>query len=185
VPTTTLFTTCIVYGRLSADNEILALKAAGAHIIHVVWPALLLGLATSAVTMICFFDLIPPPAGCSAREPWATWRNCCIPSWPMTVHQQSRIQLEIHVKNIQGRKLQDVIFKRRAADGRFDVFAVAKEAELRVELAHNQILVEMRQCQVLQGENVGYVESRNWPVEIPTDFKWHSGQESADGHDVE
>ncbi len=38
VPTTTLFTTCIVYGRLAADNEILALKAAGTHIIHVIWP---------------------------------------------------------------------------------------------------------------------------------------------------
>ena len=59
VPTTTLFTTCIVYGRLSADNEILALKAAGVHIIHVVWPALFLGIVASVVTMIFYLDLIP------------------------------------------------------------------------------------------------------------------------------
>src|ERR1700681_3926823 len=59
VPTTTLFATCIVYGRLAADNEILALKAAGVHIIHVVWPALFLGLTTGIVTMFCFLDLIP------------------------------------------------------------------------------------------------------------------------------
>src|SRR3981081_351920 len=43
VPTTTLFATCIVYGRLSADNEILALKAAVVHNLHVVWPARFLG----------------------------------------------------------------------------------------------------------------------------------------------
>src|SRR5262249_23494599 len=49
VPTTTLFATCIVYGRLSADNEILALKAAGVHIWHVVWPALVLGGFASAI----------------------------------------------------------------------------------------------------------------------------------------
>ena len=29
VPATTLFATCIVYGRLAHDNEILALKSAG------------------------------------------------------------------------------------------------------------------------------------------------------------
>src|SRR5476649_801006 len=54
VPTTTLFATCIVYGRLSADNEILALKAAGVHIIHVVWPALFLGILASAATMFLY-----------------------------------------------------------------------------------------------------------------------------------
>ena len=55
VPTTTLFTTCIVYGRLSADNEILALKAAGVHILHVVWPAVFLGLVASIVTMVLLY----------------------------------------------------------------------------------------------------------------------------------
>ena len=38
---------------------------------------------------------------------------------------------EIHVKSIQGRTLQDVIFKRRAPDGKsFDTIARAREAEL-------------------------------------------------------
>src|SRR5476651_2048798 len=59
VPTTTLFATCIVYGRLSADNEILALKAAGAHIVHVIWPAVLLGVVTGAATMIFYLNVIP------------------------------------------------------------------------------------------------------------------------------
>src|SRR5499426_1337705 len=50
IPATTLFATCVVYGRLAADNEILAIKAAGVNILKVVWPAVLLGLGTSAVT---------------------------------------------------------------------------------------------------------------------------------------
>ena len=29
LPTTTLFATCVIYGRLAHDNEILAVKAAG------------------------------------------------------------------------------------------------------------------------------------------------------------
>src|SRR3954470_10414087 len=51
IPATTLFASCMVYGRLAADNEILAIKAAGINIMQVVKPGLLLGIATSAITM--------------------------------------------------------------------------------------------------------------------------------------
>src|SRR6266436_1669408 len=44
IPATTLFATCVVYGRMSADNEILAIKAAGINILRVVAPAVLLGV---------------------------------------------------------------------------------------------------------------------------------------------
>src|SRR2546421_11267879 len=51
IPATTLFATCIVYGRLAADNEILAIKSAGINISRVVTPGLVLGITMSAVTM--------------------------------------------------------------------------------------------------------------------------------------
>src|SRR5437763_12820639 len=35
IPATTLFATCVVYGRLAHDNEILAIKAAGVNILKV------------------------------------------------------------------------------------------------------------------------------------------------------
>ncbi|HVL13640.1 MAG TPA: LptF/LptG family permease, partial [Gemmata sp.] len=33
IPATTLFASCVVYGRLSHDNEVVAIKAAGVHLI--------------------------------------------------------------------------------------------------------------------------------------------------------
>src|SRR5438046_10745109 len=51
IPATTLFATCVVYGRLAADNEILAIKSAGVNIIQVVKPGIILGLVMSAVPM--------------------------------------------------------------------------------------------------------------------------------------
>src|SRR5271163_3852885 len=36
IPATTLFASCVVYGRLSADNEILAIRAAGVNVLKVV-----------------------------------------------------------------------------------------------------------------------------------------------------
>jgi lipopolysaccharide export system permease protein len=173
VPTTTLFATCIVYGRLSADNEIIALKAAGTHIVHVIWPAILLGLVTGLVTMIFYIDLIPN-TGYLLRNHAITdveeflymmlRQNGCI--------KHPRLDVEIHVNNVVGRKLQEAIFKRRAADGNgYDVVAYAKEAELRVDTAHKQILIQMWQCNIVQKDGgVGYVESKVWPVDLPPDF---------------
>jgi lipopolysaccharide export system permease protein len=170
LPTATLFATCIVYGRLSADNEILALKSAGVHIMHVAWPALLLGAITSAVTAVAFIDLIPT-TGCLLR-------NQVVSDVDELLYTMLRkdgyikhpnIAFEINVKSVQGRKLQDAIFKRRAANG-FDVIAVAKEAELRVDLVHRQILVHMRQCQMTQGAGQMLVDDKIWPVDIPKDW---------------
>src|SRR5207244_11917551 len=42
IPATTLFASCVVYGRLAADNEILAIKSAGVNIVTAVKPGLVL-----------------------------------------------------------------------------------------------------------------------------------------------
>src|SRR5262245_57791455 len=59
IPATTLFATCVVYGRLAADNEILAIKAAGINVSKVVWPAVLLGLTMSTTTFVLYYKTIP------------------------------------------------------------------------------------------------------------------------------
>src|SRR5207253_6241849 len=59
IPATTLFATCVVYGRLAADNEILALRAAGVNLMKVVTPALVLGTAMSVLTMGLYYRIIP------------------------------------------------------------------------------------------------------------------------------
>src|SRR5260370_27358792 len=59
IPATTLFATCVVYGRLSADNEILAIRASGINLMKVVWPAVVIGLLTSAITMGLYYRTIP------------------------------------------------------------------------------------------------------------------------------
>src|SRR5947207_4299791 len=50
LPATTLFATCIVYGRLAADNEVLAVKSAGGRIGRLLTPGLCLGLVAATAT---------------------------------------------------------------------------------------------------------------------------------------
>ncbi|MBI1832562.1 MAG: LptF/LptG family permease [Planctomycetes bacterium] len=169
VPTTTLFATCVVYGRLSADNEILALKAAGVHIVHIVWPAFLLGAVTSGITFFLYLEAIPftsfimksAVAGDLEEALYAMLRkDSCI--------KHAKLNYEIHVNSVQGTKLHDVIFKRRSADGKsFDFIAWAREAELHVDPSARQIVVVMWQCQIAKGSTVGYLDHNSWPVEFP------------------
>lgn len=56
LPATILFAVCSVYGRISADNEVVALKAAGVTPFKIISPALYLGLMISPVA-VWFNDL--------------------------------------------------------------------------------------------------------------------------------
>ena len=173
LPTTTLFATCIVYGRLAHDNEILAMRAAGVHIRHAVWPAFLLGASTSVATMVLFLDLIPithyilrSQVVSDVRELMYGMlkRESCI--------RHPRLSYEIHVTRVDGQKLKEAQFRRRDPKGGYDMIAFAKEAELLVDMAHKKIYVRMKNCYTTDGKGnfTGYVDERVWPVEMPEDL---------------
>jgi lipopolysaccharide export LptBFGC system permease protein LptF len=56
LPIAALFATTIVYGRLGADNEVTACRAAGISHMGIAWPAIILGLLTSflSLALLCF-----------------------------------------------------------------------------------------------------------------------------------
>lgn len=172
VPTTTLFATCIVYGRLSADNEVLALKAAGVHIIHVIMPAIFLGALASAATMLLYRDTIPYThylmkcelAADVEESLYTMLRNDgCI--------RHRNLKYEIHVKNLRDRILDDVVIKRRAGrGGGFDMIAHAREAELHFKAATRELVVEMKQCEVMQNNDLGVLDDQAWPIELPPEM---------------
>jgi lipopolysaccharide export system permease protein len=173
IPATTLFATCVVYGRLAADNEIIAIKAAGIHLSKVVWPAIWLGVVMSTVTLALYVEVIPYTHHLM-RSMFLNdveeflyamlKRDGCI--------SQPRLNYVMFVRGVQGRKLQEALFKRRDGKGSYDVVAKAREAELLVDMPRKQILVHMRHCFVLSedGKKTGYFEDKVWPVALPPDF---------------
>jgi lipopolysaccharide export system permease protein len=173
VPTTTLFTACIVYGRLSAQNEILALKASGVHIIHVVWPAFFLGAAMSLTTFLLYLDIIPYTGFLLRNHVNFDLEELLYSQLRKDGHlKNSKINYEIIVDRVVGRKLIDAKFMRRSPDGQsIDLIVTAKEAELRVVMVHNKILVDMRGCTINKADgNQGIVESRIWEIDIKGDM---------------
>ncbi|HMF19860.1 MAG TPA: LptF/LptG family permease [Gemmataceae bacterium] len=179
LPTTTLFATCVVYGRLAHDNEILAIKAAGINILRVVWPGVLLGIIISVITIGLYYRLIP-----RTHYLLRAWLVDDLEEFMYTKLKHEgqltlpKVNYEIYVKRVQGRKLLDAQFMRRDASGRrFDVIARAREAELHVDLAKRQIIVHMKNCEIVNTDDSpenggvsGHVDEKDWPIEIPEEL---------------
>lgn len=145
IPATTLFASCVVYGRLSHDNEVVALKAAGVHLYTVVKPALLLGVLTTAVAGSLYHTTIPVTQKRFYEEvlsdPEEVLYNM-IRRDRRLVHPSLPYVLYVH--DVQGKRLLDVVIKRRIrakdpATGAevftgYGVVARAREAQLHVDL---------------------------------------------------
>ncbi len=51
LPATLLFAVCAVYGRIAADNEVLAVKAAGVPPMRIMTPTLIIGFLFSPLAV--------------------------------------------------------------------------------------------------------------------------------------
>jgi lipopolysaccharide export system permease protein len=173
LPTTTLFATCVIYGRLAADNEILALKAAGIHLMRVVWPGILLGIAASAVTMFLYYRTIPRTHYLIHVKFLSDLEDVLLSMAKRDgriVHP--KLNYEIYVKRVRGKKLLDAQFMRRAPSGNhYDLIARAREATLTVDRSRQQILVHTRYCRLLSDNgDPAYLDNKDWPLDLPPDL---------------
>jgi lipopolysaccharide export system permease protein len=170
IPATTLFATCLVYGRLAHDNEIVAVKAAGINILKVVWPGAFLGIAMSTTTLALYYTFIPYThllmrsmfLNDVEELLYSTLRrdHCIVhPKMPYT----------IFVRQVHGRRLEDAVFKRHDAKGNDDIQAYAREATLQVDVPNRQVLVRMLVGEFYSQASATrvYFEDKTWPVPLP------------------
>lgn len=171
IPTTTLFTACITFGRLAHDNEILAIKAAGAHPLRVLRPAVVLGLLASAGTWFLYQEVIPH----THHILRTAFTDDPEDALYLLLRRDHEIRIPglkyyIAVKGMQGRRLIDPIMKRMDEFGLADVIVTAREAELRYDANNRKILVRMWHGDVEnRGKGFVHFEYQVWevPYQVP------------------
>jgi lipopolysaccharide export system permease protein len=171
IPATTLFATCVVYGRLSADNEILAIKSAGVNVLKVVGPGLLLGLAMSAATLGLYYRIIPYTHGLLRAMVYDDAEELLyslLKKHQMVSHSQ--LPYAMYVKGVQGKKLLSPVFKHKNSRGQIDVVASAREAELRVDQRRKRLFVRMHFGFFTgeDGRSPAYFQDQTWEVDLPS-----------------
>jgi lipopolysaccharide export system permease protein len=173
LPATTLFATCVVYGRLAHDNEILAIKSAGINVLRVIWPGVLLGIVISGVTIYLYYRPIPRThflLRVKFLKDVEEFLYSMLKREGQVVHP--KLNIEIYVNKIQGRRLLDAQFMRKGPDKQhYDMIARAREANLSVNLAQHQILIHMYDCTITSdNRDSGFFKDKIWPVDLPPDF---------------
>lgn len=170
IPATTLFTCCVVYGRLSADNEVLAIKTSGVNVLHVVKPGLVLGLIVSLITLGLYYHLIPYTHHLLREMVFRDAEKLLyslLSKHGMVVSSSAKLPYAMFVKGVQGKKLLSPVFKRKNSKGQVDIVANAREADLRVDMVNKVLLIRMR-FGVLIGEDGsrGYFEDKQFDVPL-------------------
>jgi lipopolysaccharide export system permease protein len=179
IPPTTLFASCVVYGRLSADNEITAIKAAGINIMHVIWPGVFLGAAMSVVTMGLYYHLIP-----DTHKILRTAVVSDVEDFLYSVLKRDReikgrsglqMSYEMFVEQVQGKQLKNAIFKKKDKSGHYEIIAKAREAELHVLAARGEIEVRMRNGKASEegGKAHGSFDDKTFYVQLPAIDRGH------------
>jgi lipopolysaccharide export system permease protein len=174
IPATTLFACCVVYGRLAADNEILAVKSAGVNILHVMRPALLLGALASAATMALYYDVIPASHLMLRQLIFNDAEELLYST--LKKHKflsPTQFPYAIWVNDVQGRKLIQPTIKVRNALGRTTGVVQGKEAELQVDMNNKKLLIRMKDGYYTSLENDGNTGAFNETVyeqELPKTF---------------
>lgn len=148
IPATLLLTVCLVYGRMSGDQEITAVKAAGINVLTLLWPSFLLGLVLSVATLILTDQFIP----------WARSNIENIITLAMEDIFLSRLRahnqvtdpthgIAITVLRVEGKTLIKPIF-RYTSPGGGTITIQAHEAQLSFDLPAKQVLLDLRGCHI-------------------------------------
>ena len=182
IPATTLFASCVVYGRLAHDNEIVAIKGAGVHLFTLLQPAILLGLLTTAVTGGLYYAAIPRTQQKLQEELLKDPEEALY----STLRRERTLRhpnsdFVMYVRDVQGRRLIDVVLKQRAklkdkqtgADivNGYDFVFRAHTAQLRVDAAEGVMYIDPDRFVVYNPTTQGTSAlNAPVPVKLPENF---------------
>ena len=169
IPASILFTVCLVYGRMSADNELIALKSLGVSPMALLWPGYILAFVLSVV---------------------AVWLNDVACSWGRTGMQRVVIQsveeivygklrsehsfgnsrFSIIVRDVDNHRLIHPTITFHASQDAPGFTLVAAEAELRSNLEKNTLNVILTNYEVDNGGGVVHRDPGTKVHEVPLNF---------------
>ena len=143
VPATVLFAACMVYGRLSSNNEIVAAKSLGISPLTMLLPSFVLGILLSL---------------------FSVWLNDVAVSWGrlgmqrVVLHSVEEIvygmlrtqrsystnQVSIHVRDVKDRKLIQPMLTLHPSNDSPSVTIIAEEAELDSDAERDELIIFLR-----------------------------------------
>ncbi len=169
IPATLLLTVCVVYGRISGDQEITAAKAAGINVLSLLWPSFILGGFLSLGSLLLSDQIIP----------WAekNIENTIACELESIFLDKLRSQNQVHdpasgisitVMGVRDKTLLVPTFRYSPANKQ-PVHLQAEEATLEFDLEHQQVILHILKGHIdFPGKPRFYVEKDDFPFPLPS-----------------
>lgn len=179
IPATLLLAVCVVYGRMSGDNEVIAAKAAGISVLSLMWPSFFLGALLSVAALLLSDQIIPWAFGNIERVITLAMEDIFIDH----LRTQNTINVRGHgititVTGVRDRTLIEPVI-RYSPKGRNAITVTASAAKLSFDLPRQQVWLELHGAQSdLPGkQQTAYLEYDRIPFPLPTRNKKPRGRD--------
>lgn len=176
VPATLLFSVCCVYGRISADNEIVALKSAGVSPMRVFRPAIILGVMLSLPSFWLNDKAVSWGNPGVQRVILRSFEEIVYRSLSANRSYNNDKGFAIHVQGVKDRWL---IKPNIWMFGNNELRTItAEKARISIDPATDKLVIELIDSNV----DIAGVKQVVWPgqlqLEVPLDFASHKGTSS-------
>jgi lipopolysaccharide export system permease protein len=168
-PCAMLFAVCLVYGRMSADNEIVALKALGVRPLVVCWPAWWLAAGLSLVG-VWLTDLAFSWGQRGVQRVVVQSIEEIVYGMLRTQRSYANARFSIIVKEVQDRRLIRPTMNFQASGELPAIRIAAAEAELRSDLSRNVMTLILTDCEIEMAPSVRSVVPGRTVQEYPLTF---------------
>lgn len=167
IPATLLLSVCVVYGRLSGDQEITAAKAAGISVMSLLAPSFLMGAVMSVCSLMLTDQVIPWAEANVQKVVTAAMKDILLDMLRTQHHIAIGSSYAISVSDVRGDKLIEPTF-RYTPKGKRPVTACAKEAEFAsFDFERQEVLVRFAVMQVdVPGQGPQYIEELEQPFPL-------------------
>ena len=168
IPATLLLTVCLVYGRISGDQEVTAAKAAGVSALSLIWPSILLGLALSGFSYVLTDQAIPWAMTNIQRIGTAAMEDIFLDVLRSHHFIQEPDQgIEITVMGVEDRTLIMPTFRYKRA-GKRTVTIQAQTAQMKFDIQSQHVMLKMEQGHInVPGKSRVYFEHVERPFPLP------------------
>ena len=172
VPATILFAACNVFGRLASGNEVIAVKASGISPMVLVWPALILALVVSWISVWLNDIAVSWGREGIARVVIESFEEIAYSRLQQQGFFNSK-QFSIFVKDVDGRRLIRPRIIIKGGDDSSQRTLTCDEAELRSDLSEGALKISCLNYEMTIGTVTG--RDRSGEFEIPLDDSGHKG----------
>ncbi len=165
IPGTILFSTCIIYGRMSASNEITAIKSMGVSPMVVIWP----GIVVAVLLSLCTVYLNDLSVSWGKNGIYRVVLNSSAKTIYAVLRSQGQFQkgkMSIIVEGVQGDQLINPNIERASENPAERIRIRAQMARIRVSPETNQLIFQLKNAHLEYGDLTVSIDEEEFPIAL-------------------